>query len=275
MLDRRDSGPIRCASSEDPVGGYMLLGAPPSMEGGTLVMVTEGPIIAGMRAAIRFVYTVGSAGLPQSSRLRVGIPNTGWEKPVVPQQRYWDELVQGPDRRLAPFHPVNTTASFRTQRKPGHLLEVMERMLLPNLDPAVAYWRWWITLTLEETDLEPGDQIEILYGDRRFGSEGARVQTFAEPSINVTGYVDPGGKGNFYLIPNTPIYFDVKTGPPVRANVVLPSVRVGQAWKVRVSLTDECQCVPQATTPVPILVEGHRTLWSPGSSAGVSGESGE
>ena len=144
----------------------MLRGAPQPGACGTLTMITEGPLVAGMRTSIRFVYKVGAAGLERLSRLRIGLPNTGWERPVVPQQRYWDELVQGHDRRLAPFHPVNTTASFRSSRQPGLLLEVMERMLLPDVDPAIAYWRWWITLTLEEADLEPGGKIEILYGDR-------------------------------------------------------------------------------------------------------------
>ena len=75
----------------------------------------------------------------------------------------------------------------------------MERMLLPDEDPAVAYWRWWITVTLEGADLAPGDQVEILYGDSTFGAEGARVQAFAEPSINVTAYLDVGAAGAISL----------------------------------------------------------------------------
>src|SRR5579863_6555910 len=108
---------------------------------GAFEMIPRGPFTAGARATIRFVYIVGEQGLPNLSRLRIGIPNTGWERPVVPQQRYWDELVQGQERRLAPFHPVNTTAAIHSSRKPGHTLEVMERMLVPDEDPAFAYWR--------------------------------------------------------------------------------------------------------------------------------------
>jgi hypothetical protein len=225
-------------------------------EWGTFEMSPQGPFTAGVRTAIRFIYTVGPNRLPNYSRLRIGVPNTGWERPVVPQQRYWDELIQGHDRRLAPFHPVNTTAIIRSERKPGHALEVMERMLLPDEDPALAYWRWWITLTLEGADLEPGDQIEILYGDSHFGIDGVRVQAFVEPSINVTAYLDPGGKGGFFALPGTPLFLDVVSGPATRANLVLPSVRFQKAWTAKIALTDECHCIPVPAESLTLLVGG-------------------
>jgi hypothetical protein len=76
-------------------------------------MLSDGPLIAGQQADIQFEYEAGSAGLACGARLRIGLPNTGWDRPVVPQQRYWDELATGGARRLAPFHPVNTTAWIR------------------------------------------------------------------------------------------------------------------------------------------------------------------
>ena len=105
---------------------------------GTLEMPHDGPLVAGMRTSIRFVYTVGAAGLDEGSRLRIGLPNTGWERPVPPQQRYWDELVRAGDRRLAPFHPVNTTAAIHSASGAGHCLEAMERMLAPD---EIGRWR--------------------------------------------------------------------------------------------------------------------------------------
>src|SRR5205085_9977308 len=121
-------------------------------------------LIAGSQADLRMEYLVGPAGLAVGSQFRVGLPNTGWDRPVIPQQRYWDELVSGSARRLAPFHPVNTTASISTGAK--FTLETMERMLVPDEDPAFAYWRWWITLTIEEQGLGEGARIEIVYGAR-------------------------------------------------------------------------------------------------------------
>src|SRR4051812_28790075 len=77
---------------------------------GRFEMLTDGAVVCGAATSPRFRFTVGSRGMSQGGRLRIGFPNTGWQRPIVPQQRYWDELVFGHERRLAPFHPVNTTA---------------------------------------------------------------------------------------------------------------------------------------------------------------------
>ena len=211
---------------------------------GTFTMLHPGPLTAGTRMTLRFRFEVGSAGLQPGARFRLGIPNTGWERPVPPQQRYWDELASGPARRLAPFHPVNTTASVSSaEAKFG--LSVMERMLVPDEDPAIAYWRWWITLSLEEGALREGEFIEICYGDERFGSPGALVQTFPEPHINATAFVDPAGTGDYLEAAGSPLYFDVVADEASRANVVWPSVRgPHDSVEARIAVTDKIQAVP-------------------------------
>ena len=170
---------MRPSSANPELGKFRLLG--------------EQQLVAGSQANLRVEYIIGPAGLPVGSRFRVGLPNTGWDRPVVPQQRYWDELVTGSARRLAPFHPVNTTATISNGAK--FSLDTMERMLIPDEDPAVAYWRWWITLHVEEQGLAEGDRIEILYGDRSFVVD-TRIQTFTESGINITAYVQAGAKGH-------------------------------------------------------------------------------
>jgi hypothetical protein len=87
-----------------------VIPGPAALEMGSFRLTGPQPVTAGMKATFLFEYEVGAAGLDTGARVRLGVPNTGWEPPVVPQQRYWDELVRGSDRRLAPFHPVNTTA---------------------------------------------------------------------------------------------------------------------------------------------------------------------
>lgn len=224
---------------------------------------TGGSLISGQQAHIELHYEAGEAGLAAGSRVRFGLPNTGWDRPVVPQQRYWDELVSGESRRLAPFHPVNTTVAIESARKVFCSLEVMERMLVPDEDPAFAYWRWWITLTLEGEDLEPGGRIRLLYGDQRFGVP-ARIQTFTEPGINIAAYVRVAGDPAFLTIPGSPYFLDVVSGPASRANVVCPSVS-GLTRLARIALTDECQCVPagDATTPVPLVFDGQAVSIAP------------
>ncbi|MGH9632750.1 MAG: CehA/McbA family metallohydrolase [Bryobacteraceae bacterium] len=204
----------------------------------------DGALIAGQQADLRLEYETGTAGLPAGSRIRIGLPNTGWDRPVVPQQRYWDELICGGDRRLAPFHPVNTTARIPGRTSAALAMDVMERMLAPNEDPAFAYWRWWITLRLEEeAALAPGERIEIVYGDQRFGIE-TRIQTFAETAINISAFIQRGGEGPYLQLQGSPFCFDVVPGPPARANVILPSVHRDPFVIARVSLTDACHCLP-------------------------------
>jgi hypothetical protein len=213
------------------------------------------PLICGAQAALKLIYVTGQSGLPGGSRFRVGLPNTGWDRPVVPQQRYWDELACGPERRLAPFHPVNTTARLESRNRAFGSLEVMERMLVPDEDPALAYWRWWITFTLEESTMEPGDRIEIEYGDTRFGID-TRVQRFPEAGINITAYVQPNGSGPYLQLDGSPFYFDVLAGPAERANVVVASVADSDRLSARIALTDACHCAPGDDRTYSLHLEG-------------------
>ena len=223
-----------------------MIPAPAPETLGTFRMVHEGAITAGARTTFIFEYQAGAAGLRRGARIRIGVPNTGWERPVPPQQRYWDELVQGEERRLAPFHPVNTTPAVQGSAGASVVLEVMERMLAPDEDPALAYWRWWITGTLEGADLISGDVVRITYGDKRFGSGGVRVQVYPENAINVLAFVQPGPAEPFLALTGSPVFFDVVAGAPTRANVVAPSTHCQPEITVRVSITDECHCRPGA-----------------------------
>ena len=203
-------------------------------EFGTFNLQHDGDFIAGMKTTVLFEYEVGEKGLHAGGQIRVGVPNTGWEEPVPPQQRYWDELIQNGSRRLAPFHPVNTTAVINGREGTGVVLTVMERMLTPDEDPAIAYWRWWITATLEGGSLKAGDKITITYGDRRFGSDGVRVQTFVEDRINVVAFVKHEANASFHQLAGSPKYFDVVSGAPSRANVVAASTYTEKSVPVRV-----------------------------------------
>jgi hypothetical protein len=233
------------------------LNAPP--EWGRFQVDAEFPMVCGSAANVRLIFEAGPASLDPGSRLRVGLPNTGWDRPVVPQQRYWDELARASDRRIAPFHPVNTTAIIASTVPASGTLEAMERMLVPDEDPALAYWRWWITFTLEESSLKAGDRIEILYGDRRFGID-TRIQTFPEAGVSITAYLDPGGDTGFHQLQGSPFYFDVVAGPAERANVVVPSTTDSASLRARIALTDACHCKPQDLREHALQMEGETVI---------------
>ena len=71
-----------------------MIPAPAGPGLGTFRVVHDGPFIAGAKTTVLFQYHVGESGLQVGAKVRVGVPNTGWEVPVPPQQRYWDELIQ-------------------------------------------------------------------------------------------------------------------------------------------------------------------------------------
>jgi len=238
--------------------------APPDW--GSFRVDAKFPLVCGAQADLRLIFETGKAGLSPGSRLRVGLPNTGWDRPVVPQQRYWDELARGSNRRLAPFHPVNTTVTIHSDAGADGVLDVLERMLLPDEDPAFAYWRWWVTFTLESAALREGDRIEILYGDPRYGID-ARVQRFPEPAINITAYLDPRGTGDFLQVQGSPVYFDVIAGPAERANVVVPSIGDGRGVCARIALTDACHCPPHGSAERVLQIGSAAVICRPGEVA--------
>ena len=228
---------------------------------GRVSLSPDGPFQTGSYVTLLLAFTVGRRGLEEGARLRIGVPNTGWECVVVPQLRYWDELVKGKDRKYAPFHPVNTTVEVISQGKAFAHLETMERMLLPDEDPAEAYWRWWITAVIEDAPIIDGDQIVLTYGDPQFVGRGARIQTFPEDELTISVYVDPGD-GKWVRPGGAPVEIDVISGPPVRANVVVPSVITDAVPPVRVALTDACHCRPNGNPPSALMMrdEGWRQM---------------
>ena len=238
-------------------------------DAGSFRLRHDGAFVAGMRTKVVFEYVAGSDGVAAGGRIRVGLPNTGWQQPVAPQQRYWDELVRGAQRRLAPFHRANTTATAETRARANVVLDVMERMLTPDEDPAIAYWRWWITATVEGGDLRPGDRVRITYGDRHFGSDGVRVQTFPEDRINVVAFVQTRPGAGFVGVPGSPWYFDVVAGAAARANVVAPSTCTGADAPVRISLTDECHCRPHRGDSMQLVADDQSFVCRPGAASEI------
>lgn len=60
--------------------------------------------------------------------------------------------------------------------------------------------------------LNPGDEIIIRLGDRRFGARGTRVQTFVEEQFAMRWYIDPVGTPRFAAI-KPDVFFDIRSGP--------------------------------------------------------------
>jgi hypothetical protein len=60
--------------------------------------------------------------------------------------------------------------------------------------------------------MNPGDQIIVRLGDRRFGARGTRTQTFVEEDFRMRWYIDPVGTSRFAAI-KPDLVFDIHSGP--------------------------------------------------------------
>lgn len=79
--------------------------------------------------------------------------------------------------------------------------------------------------------LREGDQLIVRFGDRRQGSPGMRVQTFAEPTFEYKVLVDAFAAYEYTEILNSPT-IAVVAGPPLVYKAVLPTLRqVGEPFR--------------------------------------------
>jgi hypothetical protein len=60
--------------------------------------------------------------------------------------------------------------------------------------------------------MNPGDQILVRLGDRRFGARGTRAQTFVEEDFRMRWYIDPVGTSRFAAI-KPDLVFNIHSGP--------------------------------------------------------------
>ena len=86
--------------------------------------------------------------------------------------------------------------------------------------------------------LNPGDQIVVRLGDRRFGGKGTRTQTFVEKDFRMRWYIDPVGTSRFAAI-KPDLAFDIRSGEIERLKAHSPRlVRPGVKFPVYVHAED-------------------------------------
>jgi len=87
--------------------------------------------------------------------------------------------------------------------------------------------------------LREGDRIIIRFGDRRQGSPGIRLQTFAEQTFEFRVLVDAIATYNFVELPVQPT-IAIVPGPPVLWKAILPTARnVGDSFKLSIKGEDK------------------------------------
>ncbi len=86
--------------------------------------------------------------------------------------------------------------------------------------------------------MREGDEITLRFGDRRQGSPGMRMQTFAEHRFELLVLANPFATRNYLPLPKQPS-LTMRAGPPVHWRAVLPSARrVGDSFRLGLRCED-------------------------------------
>lgn len=239
--------------------------SPPDL--GAIDIRCDDPLVAGALTTIAFDYTVGAAGLAEGGRLRVGLPHVGWGRPEVGQYYFWSAFASGKDRRYTQYDRVNTTVRLETNTGAVALLETEPRFRKPWTFPPSwlrDYDRWWLTVTLEDAGLDPGDRIIITYGDPQQKPLTARVQRFPEAKLCFLAFADARADGDFKEVGGSPWMTSVRAGEASHIDVVCPSIVLpGQTPQAHVAYTDAVRAAPENAPEVDRLdlgVDGKTSL---------------
>jgi hypothetical protein len=168
---------------------------------GTVRLEPQRPIIAGEVGQWTIRLVVGSYGVDEGGTIKLAWRfASDWERP------------QFHDPKARAYTTVTTTGEAR--------LEV-------RFDPKghVRPWMRCVVIDVYDGSLAPGDEVQIVLGDRRDGSPGIRAQSFIEARHELRVLVDPTNACLVRPLPTSPVV-SVVAGPPERLVVIIPT-RVG------------------------------------------------
>ncbi|KAH8589423.1 hypothetical protein B0O99DRAFT_725343 [Bisporella sp. PMI_857] len=186
----------RIGSYNSPKGIYQYIKSLPFL--GSLQSNISN-LTAGEQTEIVITYTVGGSGLADGA----------WIKGTFKFYSDW-ALFQTSD----PKQDNYVSAEY----VPGKLLDGQTPATVQGL--AVRFdqkgherpFQKAIIIDIVDGYLNPGDQIIIRLGDRRWGANGTRVQTFVEEDFRMRWYIDPVGTSRFAAI-KPDLVFAIKNGP--------------------------------------------------------------
>ncbi|MEZ5816121.1 MAG: DUF3604 domain-containing protein [Hyphomicrobiaceae bacterium] len=182
---------------------------------GTATLEPGGAIEAGSMQSFTLAYTAGRFGIDDTGSLKIGF-------------RFATDF--GPVQLDDPQAEGYTTAEASN----GAVLE-LKWEFKRNIRP----WSRSLYVGVAKHFLKPGDTITIRFGDRRFGSPGIRVQTYAEKRFEFRVLVDAIATYDYVALPSSPV-IDVVPGPGVHWRAVLPTrVRRGEPFRLAIKVDDK------------------------------------
>ena len=173
---------------------------------GNATLIPDDDVVAGSYGTWTLIYTVGEKGVAQGGTIKIYTEaDSDRATPQVDDPKGLDYL----------------TVSGPKEARIGVLIQSMMALVL----------------TVNGRALEPGEQVEVTYGDQSEGGGGYRSQTFAEKQHFFWVAVD-AGDGVAVTLPEPP-YVSIVGGEAVTLTVNAPSVVVvGQSFRVQVKAED-------------------------------------
>lgn len=237
------------------------------LESGTLT-ITPNSGRAGTWGTWVVTYTVGTAGIATGGGIQVALPER-WHQ-------WWRNAarnVQSVDP-TAPFYVTASAMKSAHTDRPGvhvhcEVLDATEGEYAKAFRRNVGYppesrYAWTVQVNVIEGELQPGDSINIVYGDMTHGGRGFTPPLWTGSPERVRAAVDFDGSGDYALLPEAALpWLSSEPGPPVELLIVLESKSaVGQDMRVRMVALDAFHNpVPAPETAVHLIVEsGAATL---------------
>jgi hypothetical protein len=177
-------------------------------------MTPSGPFEAGGYASLTITYTAGYFGIDDTGAVRV-------------VTRFATDMGR------PQFEDPSAPNYVSVEASNGAQLEL-------RFDPKghVRPWDRTISIRVLQGFLREGDTLTIRLGDRRRGSPGIRMQTFAEKDFQLKIFVDPIATGIFTEVPSSP-RLDIVPGEPAVWKAILPTgLRVGAPFRLCLKAED-------------------------------------
>ncbi|MGC6454841.1 MAG: DUF3604 domain-containing protein, partial [Candidatus Puniceispirillaceae bacterium] len=163
-------------------------GDDPSIFGSATLSPTE-PVEVRTYQSFTLTYTVGSLGLDDTGGIRIA----------------W--------RRIGDSGQLQTTNPAAPNYVTAHSNGEGRLSLSYSRRGGQRPWGEILTVTQHGGYLRPGETITIHIGDRRDGSPGQLVQTFAEAGRDFVVMADVQATGNFFPLPDHQLFVPVIAGP--------------------------------------------------------------
>jgi hypothetical protein len=182
---------------------------------GTAEIHPKQPIIAGSYATFDLIYTAGYFGIDDSGSLKI-------------VQRF-------PSDMATPQFNNASTENYVSLEVHGNAQVRCSYQRNNNTRP----WRKTLLITVFNGYLKEGDQIILHFGDRRWGSQGIRMQTFCEKTYEFKVLVDAFATQQFVELPVNP-ELSIIPGLPVNWVAVLPTMRkCNQQFRLSIKVEDK------------------------------------